>query len=51
MVTGLGFNQNNELFAYIMSETAEEGNDNQNGYIIKSDKLGKNWSMTNGQIP
>jgi hypothetical protein len=51
VVTGLGFNQNNELFAYIMPNTAEEGNDNQNGYIIKSDKSGKNWTKTNGQIP
>ena len=51
VVTGLGFNQNNELFAYIMPNTAEEGNGNQNGYIIKSDKSGKNWTKTNGQIP
>jgi hypothetical protein len=52
VVTGLGFNQNNELFAYIMPNTAEEGNDNnQNGYIIKSDESGKNWTKTNGQIP
>ena len=51
VVTGLGFNQNNELFAYVMPNTAEEGNDNQNGYIIKSDESGKNWTKTNGQIP
>ncbi|MGI9009985.1 MAG: WD40/YVTN/BNR-like repeat-containing protein [Nitrososphaeraceae archaeon] len=51
VVTGLGFNQNNELFAYVMPNTAEEGNNNQNGYIIKSDELGKNWTKTNGQIP
>ena len=24
---------------------------NQNGYIIKSDKAVKNWTNTNGQIP
>ena len=52
VVTGLGFNQYNELFAYVMSNTAEEGNDNnQNGYIIKSDVSGKNWTKTNSQIP
>ena len=51
VITGLGFNQNNELFAYVMPNTAEEGNDNQNGYIIKSDESGKNWTKTNGQIP
>jgi len=51
-ITGLGFNQDNELFAYVMPNTAaEEGNDNQNGYIIKSDESGKNWTKTNGQIP
>ena len=52
IITGLGFNQDNELFAYVMPNTvAENGNDNQNGYIIKSDKSGKNWTKTNGQIP
>ena len=51
VVTGLGFNQNNVLFAYVMPNTAEEENDNQNGYIIKSDESGKNWTKTNGQIP
>ena len=53
-ITGLGFNQNNELFAYVMPNTAtEEGSDNnnENGYIIKSDKAVKNWTKTNGQIP
>ncbi|MDW3627180.1 MAG: hypothetical protein QOK72_11095 [Nitrososphaeraceae archaeon] len=51
-ITGLGFNQNNELFAYVMPNTAsEEGNNNENGYIIKSDESGKNWTKTNGQIP
>jgi hypothetical protein len=53
-ITGLGFNQDNELFAYVMPNTAaEEGSDNnnQNGYIIKSDKAVKNWTKTNGQIP
>jgi hypothetical protein len=53
-ITGLGFNQNNELFAYVIPNTvAEEGSDNnnQNGYIIKSDKAVKNWTKTNGQIP
>jgi hypothetical protein len=53
-ITGLGFNQNNELFAYVMPNTAaEEGSDNnnENGYIIKSDESGKNWTKTNGQIP
>jgi hypothetical protein len=53
-ITGLGFNQNNELFAYVMPNTAvEEGSDNNNGngYIIKSDESGKNWTKTNGQIP
>ena len=49
VVTGLGFNQNNELFAYVMPNT-EDAN-NQNGYIIKSDKAVKNWAKTNGQIP
>ena len=52
VVTGLGFNHNNELFAYAMPNTvSEEGNNNQNGYIIKSDESGKNWTKTNGQIP
>ena len=49
VVTGLGFNQINELFAYVISN--EEGESKQNGYIIKSDKAGKNWAKTNGQIP
>jgi photosystem II stability/assembly factor-like uncharacterized protein len=50
VVTGLGFNQDNELFAFVMPNT--EGNDNnENGYIIKSDESGKNWTKTNGQIP
>ena len=48
-ITGLGFNQDNELFAYVMPNT-EDAN-NQNGYIIKSDKAVKNWAKTNGQIP
>jgi hypothetical protein len=48
-ITGLGFNQNNELFAYIIPNT-EDAN-NQNGYIIKSDKAVKNWTKTKGQIP
>ncbi len=54
VVTGLGFNQNNELFSYIIPNTdPQEGsdNDNGNGYIIKSDEQGKNWTKTNGQIP
>jgi hypothetical protein len=51
VVTGLGFNQNNELFAYVMPNTGKEGNNNENGYIIKSDESGKNWAKTNGQIP
>jgi photosystem II stability/assembly factor-like uncharacterized protein len=54
-ITGLGFNQNNELFAYVISNTAsaEEASDNnnENRYIIKSDESGKNWTKTNGQIP
>ena len=53
-ITGLGFNQDNELFAYVMLNTATEessDNNNQNGYIIKSDESGKNWTKTNGQIP
>ena len=50
VVSGLGFNQNNELFSYVMPNP-EEGNDNQNGYIIKSDETVKNWTKTNGQIP
>src|SRR5215217_5242283 len=49
VVTGLGFNQNNELFAYVMSNTDDANN--QDGYIIKSDKVVKNWTKTNGQIP
>ena len=53
-ITGLGFNQDNELFAYVMPNSlSEEGSDNnnENGYIIKSDESGKNWTKTNGQIP
>ncbi len=49
VVTGLGFNQNNELFAYVIPN-ADDAN-NQNGYIIKSDKAVSNWEKTNGQIP
>jgi hypothetical protein len=49
VVTGLGFNQNNELFAYVMPNTEE--NNNQNGFMIKSDEVVKNWTKTNGQIP
>ena len=49
VITGLGFNQNNELFAYVMPNTDDANN--QNGYIIKSDESGKNWTKTNGQIP
>ena len=51
-ITGLGFNQDNELFAYVIPNTAAgEGNNNQNGYIIESDESGKNWTKTSGQIP
>jgi photosystem II stability/assembly factor-like uncharacterized protein len=52
VVSGLGFNQNNELFAYVIPNTAaEEGsNNNENGSIIKSDETVKNWTKTNGQI-
>ena len=51
-ITGLGFNRNNELFAYVMQNTAEDGSDNNlKGYIIKSDEAFKNWTKTNGQIP
>ena len=49
VVTGLGFNQNNELFAFVMPNTGDTNN--QNGYIIKSDKAVNNWAKTNGQIP
>lgn len=49
VVTGLGFNQNNELFTYVMPNT-EDAN-NQNGYIIKSDNSVNNWAKINGQIP
>ena len=49
VVTGIGFNQNNELFAYVMPNS--EGESNQNGYIIKSDASVNNWAKTNGQIP
>jgi photosystem II stability/assembly factor-like uncharacterized protein len=48
VVTGLGFNQNNELFAYVIPNS--EVDSNQNGYIIKSDKAVNNWAKTNGQI-
>ena len=52
VVTGLGFNQNNELFAYVMPNAEDNNNNNnQNGYIIKSDETVKNWTKTNGQIP
>ncbi len=53
VVTGLGFNQNNELFAYVMpnSKDGSRNNDNQNGYIIKSNESSKNWIKTDGQIP
>ena len=54
VVTGLGFNQKNELFAYILPNTGSQevrDNDNGNGYIIKSDEQGKNWTKTNSQIP
>ena len=35
-----------------MPNTVKEGsNNNQNGYIIKSDEVVKNWTKTNGQIP
>lgn len=49
VVTGLGFDQDNELFAYVIPKT-EDAN-SQNGYIIKSDDSVKNWTKTNGQIP
>ncbi|HEX7257977.1 MAG TPA: YCF48-related protein [Nitrososphaeraceae archaeon] len=49
VVSGLGFNQYNELFAYVIPNA--EGESNQNGYIIKSDKAVTNWTKTNGQIP
>ncbi len=49
-ITGLGFNRNNELFAYAIPNIEKENND-QNGYIIKSDEAFKNWTKTNGQIP
>ena len=51
IVTGLGFNQNNELFAYIIPNPKDGSNINQNGYIIKSDETVKNWTKTDGQIP
>jgi photosystem II stability/assembly factor-like uncharacterized protein len=50
VVTGLGFSRDNELFAYVIPNT-EDRNNNQNGYITKSDESGKNWTKTNGQIP
>jgi hypothetical protein len=51
-ITGLGFNQNNELFAYIMPNIMKGDSDNnQNGYIAKSDISMKNWTKTDGQIP
>jgi hypothetical protein len=49
VVTGLGFNQNNELFAYVMPNSKDANN--ENGYIIKSDASLKIWTKTNGQIP
>jgi len=49
VVTGMGFNQDNELFAYIIPKM--EDSNNQNGYIIKSDNSVNNWSKTDGQIP
>ena len=52
VVTGLGFNQNNELFAYVMPNIEPSNNNNNgNGYITKLDESGKNWTKTNGQIP
>ncbi len=51
VATGLGFNQNNELFAYVMPKTGEANSNKENGYIIKSNESGKNWTKTNGQIP
>ncbi len=50
VVTGLGFNQNHELFAFVMPNTEKDSDDNQNGYIITSDESGNNWTKTNGQI-
>jgi photosystem II stability/assembly factor-like uncharacterized protein len=50
VVTGLGFNQNHELFAFVMPNTEKDSDDNQNGYIIKSDESGNNWTKTNSQI-
>ncbi|HJT85544.1 MAG TPA: hypothetical protein VJ697_13770 [Nitrososphaeraceae archaeon] len=50
VVTGLGFNQNNELFAYMMPNSKDGSNTSQNGYIIKSDETVKNWTKTDGQI-
>jgi hypothetical protein len=52
VVSGLGFNQNNELFVYVMPNSKDDSNsNNQNGYIIKSDNSGQNWIKTDGQIP
>ena len=51
VVTGLGFNQNNELFAYVVLPKTEQETNNQNGYIIKSDNSVNKWTKTNGQIP
>ena len=52
VVSGLGYNQNNELFAYVMPNTEPvNNNNNETGYITKSDESGKNWTKTNGQIP
>ena len=52
VVSGLGYNQNNELYAYVMPNTEPvNNNNNENGYIIKSDESGNNWTKTNGQIP
>ncbi|HJT83520.1 MAG TPA: hypothetical protein VJ697_03470, partial [Nitrososphaeraceae archaeon] len=51
VVTGLGFNQNNDLFAFVLPNPKDGSNINQNGYIIKSDETVKNWTKTDGQIP
>ena len=48
-ITGLGFNQDNELFVYVMPNSlSEEGSDNnnENGYIIKSGEWGKNFEWS-----
>lgn len=49
VVTGLGFNKNNELFAFVIPTT--EDNSQQEGLILKSDKSMKNWTEAEGQIP